>query len=57
MTVYELIHELQKRPEDAEVLIYDKTLKWTNAIDDRGPLSETEHDDDDGTPIVYIYAE
>lgn len=56
MTVYELIQLLKDRPEDAKIVIYDKTLKWTNAIDDSEPLSETEHEKD-GTPIIYIYAE
>lgn len=56
MTVYELMDLLKDRPEDAEILIYDKTLKWTNAIDDAEPLSETEHDND-GTPIIYLYTE
>ena len=56
MTAYELIQALQGRPEDAEVLIYDQKLNWTNAIDDAEPLSETEHDED-GTPIVYLYTE
>ena len=56
MTVYELIHELKKFPEDSEVLIYDKTLNWTNAIDDKKPFSELEHEQD-GTPIIYIYGE
>lgn len=56
MTVYELIHELKKFPEDCEVLIYDKSLNWTNAIDDKEPFSEVEHAEDD-TPILYLYAE
>lgn len=56
MTVYELTLLLKDRPQDAEILVFDKTLKWTNAIDDAEPLSETEHADD-GTPVIYIYTE
>lgn len=55
MTVYELMSLLKDRPEDAEIIVYDKTLKWTNTIDDAEPLSKTEHDD--GTPIIYLYTE
>ena len=55
MTIYELIHELKQFPEDAEILIYDKSLNWTNAIDDGEPLA-LEHAED-GTPIIYLYGE
>lgn len=56
MTVCELIDLLKTKPEDAEIIVYDKTLKWTNVIDDAEPLSETKRDND-GTPIIYIYTE
>lgn len=56
MTVCELINLLKNRPEDAEIIVFDKTLKWTNTIDDTEPLSATEHDED-GTPIIYLYTE
>jgi len=55
MTVYELIHELQKYPEDAEVIIYEKYLKWQNLIDDSEPFS-LEHDND-GTLLLYLITE
>lgn len=55
MTVYELIHELKKYPEDTEVIIYEKYLKWQNVIDDSEPFS-LEHADD-GTPILFMCTE
>lgn len=55
MTVCELIHELKKYPEDAEVIIYEKYLKWQNVIDDKEPFT-LEHDKD-GTPILFISTE
>lgn len=55
MTVYELILELKKYPEDAEVIIYEKNLKWQNTIDDKEPFS-LEHNED-GTPILFLSTE
>ena len=55
MTICELITELQKYPEDAEILVYDKTLNWTSVIDDREPMN-LEHAEDD-TPLLYLYTE
>lgn len=55
MTVCELIHELKKYPEAAEVIIYEKYLKWQNVIDDKEPFT-LEHDKD-GTPILFICTE
>lgn len=56
MTVYELKELLERLPEDAEIIIYDKTLKWENVIDDKNTFSDVKTEDD-GTPTVYLYTE
>lgn len=56
MTAIELIHELQKLPEDCEILIRDLTIKWSAAIHDPQPIDGPEHDED-GTPVAWIQTE
>lgn len=52
MTISELIQELEKFPESAEVLLYHEDFKESAVIKDSRRF-EIEHDDD-GTPLVYI---
>lgn len=55
MTVCELMHELRKMPEDAEIIMYSQSENWQYLIADGEPFS-LEHDDD-GTPLLYIITE
>lgn len=56
MTVYELKEMLDRLPEDAEIIIYDKTLKWENTIDDKNTFSDVRIEND-RTPTIYLYTE
>lgn len=56
MTAFELIHELQKLPEDCEILIRDITIKWMASIHDAEPIDGPETCED-GTPVAWIQTE
>lgn len=56
MTASELIHELQKLPEDCEILVRDITIKWLATIHDAKPIDGIEYDED-GTPIAWLQTE
>lgn len=52
MTISELIVELEKFPEDAEVLFFHDDIKESAVIKDSERF-DLEHDND-GTPLIYI---
>lgn len=55
MTARELIKELEKLPEDCEIVLYNKFLDWTAAIDSKEPISAVEHDTETNSFTAYIY--
>ena len=55
MTARELIKELEKLPEDCEIVLYNKFLNWTAAIDSKEPISAVEHDTEINSFTAYIY--
>lgn len=56
MTAFELIQELQKLPEDCEILVRDITIKWMATIYDAEPIDGPEYEED-GTPVAWIQTE
>lgn len=58
MTAYELIQELQKLPEDCEILclLYRGKHRVSFVIRDDEPITEIEHCNDE-TPVAWIQME
>lgn len=56
MTVYELIKELEKLPEDCEILIRNFAATQSAVIYDAEPIDGPEHCED-GTPVAWLQTE
>lgn len=57
MTVYELMHELRKIPEDAEIIIYSRTENWQYVIDDNDNDTFSLEHTQENEPILFIATE
>ena len=55
MTVCELMHELRKMPEDAEIIIFSRAESWQYLISDNDTFS-LEHTQEN-EPILFIATE